>query len=71
MEGPRFKILESLIWLLRHVVPSSGLYVVGAPGIPACRQAGNRDYKIVGLLGIEPSQHAPKACVLPVYDSPI
>src|SRR3989338_10573318 len=24
----------------------------------------------VGLLGIEPSLHAPKACVLPVYDSP-
>jgi hypothetical protein len=24
----------------------------------------------VGLLGIEPSLHAPEACVLPVYDSP-
>lgn len=24
----------------------------------------------VGVLGIEPSQHAPKACVLPVYDTP-
>ena len=26
---------------------------------------------LVGLLGIEPSQRAPKARVLPVYDSPI
>ena len=25
---------------------------------------------MVGALGIEPSQHAPKACVLPVYDAP-
>lgn len=25
---------------------------------------------IFGLLGIEPSLHAPKACVLPVYYSP-
>src|SRR5688572_11695753 len=25
---------------------------------------------LVGLLGIEPSLHAPEACVLPVYDSP-
>ncbi len=25
---------------------------------------------LVGLLGIEPSLHAPKACVLPVYYSP-
>ena len=24
----------------------------------------------VGILGIEPSLHAPEACVLPVYDIP-
>ena len=26
---------------------------------------------LVGVLGIEPSRHAPKACVLPVYDTPL
>lgn len=25
----------------------------------------------VGVLGIEPSQHGPKPCVLPVYDTPL
>ena len=29
-----------------------------------------RSLSVVGVLGIEPSQHAPKACVLPVYDTP-
>ncbi len=27
-------------------------------------------YFMVGLLGIEPSPHAPEACILPVYYSP-
>jgi hypothetical protein len=27
-------------------------------------------YRPIGLLGIEPSLHAPEACVLPVYYSP-
>ena len=35
---------------------------------------GNHEYsentKIVGPLGIEPSLHAPEACVLPVYYGP-
>lgn len=37
------------------------------------RRVGGRTLCLtaVGVPGIEPGHHAPKACVLPVYDTPL
>ena len=38
--------------------------------MPFGHEGRKNEWPVVGLLGIEPSLHAPEACVLPVYDSP-
>ena len=61
---------------VKGIEPSSPAWkasIINHYTTPACGQILIQEhfYQSFGLLGIEPSQRAPKARVLPVYDSPI